>query len=342
MITLNDGTALGRYEKPYIVAEFNTSHFGDVDLAKDMILECARIGVDCVKFQSWSTQTLYSQSFYAENKMAKRFVKKYALSEEDLLALSVFCQEQGIGFMSTPYSEEEARFLVERCAVPALKIASMEINNLPFLQAVGAMDTAVILSTGMADMGEIETAVAALQEAGCANLCVLHCVSRYPIENGEANLRNIQLLQDRLAGVPIGYSDHSLGLEAPAAAVALGACLIERHFTLDRSRIGMDNQMATEPEEFAQMIARCYETHNCMGHYQRTLADAEIEQRQNMRRSVVYRKSLAQGTVLSREDVMFKRPGTGIAPTEVDTIVGKTLAEPVAEDTLVCPAHFSH
>ena len=337
---LNDGTPLADYAKPYFVAEFNTSHFGDVALAKEMIEECARIGVDCVKFQSWSAETLYSQSYYAENKMAKRFVKKYALSEEQLLELAAHCKSKGIGFMSTPYAVPEARFLVDQCHVPALKIASMEINNLDYLADLARMGSALILSTGMADLCEIETAVRVVQDAGCTDLSVLHCVSRYPIENTEANLRNIALLKDRLPGVAIGYSDHTLGLDAPVAAVALGASVIERHFTLDRSRIGMDNQMATEPEEFAEMIKRCMATWHCMGRAERQISEEELRQRANMRRSLVYAGDLAPGTKISKDDLICKRPGTGIPPTEVAKVVGKTLVRAVEGDFLVQPEDF--
>jgi sialic acid synthase SpsE len=339
-MNLNDGTPLSDYAKPYFVAEFNTSHFGDVALAKEMIEECARIGVDCVKFQSWSAETLYSQSYYADNKMAKRFVKKYALSEAQLFELSEYCKLKEIGFMSTPYSVPEARFLVEDCAVPALKIASMEINNLDYLRQLAQMGGALILSTGMADLPEIETAVQVLLEAGCADLSVLHCVSRYPIDNTEANLRNITLLKERLPGVAIGYSDHTLGLEAPVAAVALGACLIERHFTLDRSRIGMDNQMASEPEEFAELIKRCIATWRCMGRADRQVSEAELKQRLNMRRSLVYAGPLAAGTSISSADLVCKRPGTGIAPTDAARVIGKVLCRAVEGDTLVQAEDF--
>lgn len=338
MTKFNDGTIVGEYERPYVVAELNTSHFGDMDLARKMIAECARIGVDCVKFQSWSAETLYSGSYYDHNPIAKRFVKKYSLSEEQLFELSGTCTENQIGFMSTPYSIEEASFLVEKCGVPALKIASMEINNLPFIKVLAQLGSALILSTGMADLEEVETAVETIQAAGCQNLVVLHCVSRYPIKNHEANIRNVQMLRDRLSGVSIGYSDHTEELDAPAAAVALGACLIERHFTLDRSRIGMDNNMATEPEEFAKLIRRCRQTWECMGRYERVVSQGELDQRLNMRRSVAYADDLAAGTALKPEHLVFKRPGTGIAPTEVDSVIGKTLQNDVVASHLVVPS----
>ena len=142
-------------------------------------------------------------------------------------------------------------------------------------------------------------------------------------------------LRDRLSGVSIGYSDHTEELDAPAAAVALGACLIERHFTLDRSRIGMDNNMATEPEEFAKLIRRCRQTWECMGRYERVVSQGELDQRLNMRRSVAYAHDLAAGTALKPEHLVFKRPGSGIAPTEVDSVIGKTLQNDVVASHLV-------
>ncbi|MEM7568859.1 MAG: N-acetylneuraminate synthase family protein [Pseudomonadota bacterium] len=338
-ITLNDGRTLGGDAPPYVVAEFNTSHFGDVELASQMIATCAEIGVDCVKFQSWSVESLYSETFYSANKMAKRFVKKYALPEDALKHLAGVCRDHGIGFMSTPYSVDEARFLLDHCNTPALKIASMEINNLPYLKALGGMETALILSTGMADLGEIETAVRTLEEAGARDLCVLHCVSQYPIETHQAHVRNVRLLQDRFEHLPIGYSDHTLDLDAPVAATALGACLIERHFTLDRSRIGMDNQMATEPEAFAELIRRCRATYDALGSYERVVSQEELTQRGNMRRSVVYGRDMAAGTVLQEADLIFKRPGTGIAPTDVAQLLGKTLLQNVSGDHLASMDH---
>ena len=176
-ITLNDGRVLGPNTAPYVVAELNTSHFGKVETAREMIDAAKACGCDCVKFQSWSTDTLYSQTFYDQNPMAKRFVKRYSLSNEALRELAAYCKTQGIGFSSTPYSVPEAEFLVRECAPPFVKIASMELNNLRFLRAIAQLDTAIVLSTGMGEAAEIERAVETLQAAGARNLCVLHCVS---------------------------------------------------------------------------------------------------------------------------------------------------------------------
>lgn len=334
-IKLNSGQVLGEGHQPYIVAELNTSHFGDVEIAKEMIREAHKAGCDCVKFQSWTAETLYSQTYYDQNPIAKRFVKKYSMSEEELKLLAEYCREIGIGFSSTPYSLGEAKFLVDQCQPDFLKIASMELNNLKFLKELAQLDTAIVLSTGMGDFAEIERAVQVMQEAGADRLCVLHCVSIYPAPSEMINLNNMKLLNEKLNGVVIGYSDHSIGSEVASASIALGACLVEKHFTLDSSKIGMDNQMATEPKEMAGLVKACHSVAKALGNYERTLTDDEVQQRENMRRSVVSKDSLSKGTVLSAEHLVLKRPGTGIPADEFESILGKTLLEDIDADQVI-------
>lgn len=335
-VTLRNGRVVGDHLRPYIVAELNTSHFGDMDMARSMIDQAKVSGCDCVKFQSWSTETLYSNSYYKGNAIAKRMVKKFALEERQLKELSQYSTEQGIDFTSTPYSIREAEFLAGDCAVPFIKIASMELNNLPYLSRLGQLGIPLVLSTGMGTLEEIIAAVRTIEATGNCQIVILHCTSVYPTAQQDIRLQNIVGLRSEFPTYPIGYSDHSIGMEVPIAAVALGACLIEKHFTLDRSRIGMDNQMATEPEEMQVMIAACHRVYAALGGTGRILDENEKAQIPKMRRSIVTTRPLTAGHVLTKEDLDAKRPGTGIAPSEMHLLIGRVLNEDVDADvTLV-------
>lgn len=335
VIKLADGRSIGDYQPPYIVAEVNSSHSGNLDSAKEMITMAKEVGCHCVKFQSWSPETLYSESYYEKNRMAKRIVKKFALSEDDFRILAEHARETGIAFASTPYSRAEVDFLVEECRVPFLKIASMELNNYHFLEYIASRQLPVILSTGMGTMEEIERAVRVVEGTGNRNICILHCVSEYPVQPGKVNLNNIVGLRERFPGYPIGYSDHTLGYEVAAAAVALGAALIEKHVTLDRTAVGMDNQMATQPEEMKGLTAACRSVHEALGAKERVIYQEEEEQKKKMRRSVVAARDLEEGTILQAEDLDVKRPGDGIPADQVDTLPGRRILRTVKKDHMI-------
>ena len=179
IVRLRNGREVGDYLKPYIVAELNTSHFGDTDIARDMICQAKAAGCDCVKFQSWSAETLYCESYYKDNAIAKRIVKKFSLDKSQLQALAHYAADVGIDFSSTPYSIEEARFLVESCNVPFVKIASMELDNHPYLSQLGQLGVPLVLSTGMGQWDEIVSAVRTILATGNTQLIVLHCTSVY-------------------------------------------------------------------------------------------------------------------------------------------------------------------
>ena len=334
-ITLRNGRRIGDYLKPYFVAELNTSHFGNIEIAKSMIVQAKASGCDCVKFQSWSADTLYCDSYYEENKMAKRVVTKFSLSDAQLNELAQYAMENEVDFASTPYSIEEARFLVEKCNVPFVKIASMELNNTPYLTELGRLGVPLVLSTGMGTTKEIISAVEAIRRTGNENIVILHCTSVYPSPPNIIRLQNIVGLRSEFPEYPIGYSDHSLGIEIPAASIALGACLIEKHFTLDGSRIGMDNRMATEPEEMRAMIDACNKVYESMGGVSRILCDEERGQITKMRRSIVAKTDLQQGDSITLNNIEFKRPGTGIPPSELSNVVGRTVDKPIKKGSVV-------
>ena len=253
-IKLISGRELSDYGRPYFVAEVNSSHNGNVEVAKQMIAAAAEAGCDCVKFQSWSAESLYSQSYYKDNPIAKRIVAKFSLTAEQLKDMAAYAREIGIDFSSTPYSYEEVDYLIDECQVPFVKIASMDLNNLKYLRYIAKKNVPIVLSTGMSTMDEIKRAVKTIEDEGNKQICLLHCISIYPPETETIHLNNIIGLREVFPNYPIGFSDHSHGVEMAVAATALGAALIEKHLTLDSKKIGMDNQMATEPEEMAQMV----------------------------------------------------------------------------------------
>lgn len=341
-ITLRNGRTVGDYTNPYIVAELNTSHFGDIELAKSMISQAKAVGCDCVKFQSWSTETLYADSFYKDkgNAIAKRIVSKFSLGESQLQLLASYCKEIGVDFASTPYSRQEAEFLVRECQVPFVKIASMELNNLPYLAFLGQLGVPLVLSTGMGTLEEITCAVRTIEKTGNQQIIILHCTSTYPVPAESTRLHNIIGLRSEFCQYPIGYSDHSIGSEIPTAAVALGACLIEKHFTLDSSRIGMDNQMATEPTEMKDLIDKCRRVQQAMGGMGRILDEAERAQIPKMRRSLITARSLMAGHVLTQADIDAKRPGAGIPPNEIQLVIGKRLLVDLEQDEFILHEHL--
>ncbi len=334
-ITLRNGRLIGDYLTPYIVAELNTSHFGDMDLARSMIDQAKAAGCDCVKFQSWSAETLYCKGYYKDNSIAQRIVNKFALNDSQLQELSTFAAKNSIDFASTPYSIKEAEFLVTECNVPFVKIASMELNNQLFLTQLGELGVPLVLSTGMGSHEEIIEAVKTIEATGNRQIIILHCTAVYPAAPEIIRLQNIIGLRSEFPLYPVGYSDHSLGIEIPAASVALGACLIEKHFTLDNSRIGMDNQMATEPETMRMMVNGCRNVHLALGGANRVLHEAEFVQIPKMRRSLVSTRQLPAGHILEAEDIDAKRPGTGIPPTDYKKVIGMRLRTALGPDELI-------
>lgn len=338
---LRDSTVIGDFLKPYIVAEVNTSHNGNMETAKEMIDRAKEAGCSCVKFQSWSKESLYSKTYYEENPIVKRFVQKFAFSEAQLMEVAQYCKEHGIAFASTPYSEAEVDFLVKKSNAPYIKVASMDLVNYPFLEYIASCGVPIILSTGMGTMEEVRKAVAIIEKAGNQNMCLLHCISIYPPELSTIRLNNILGLRKEFPNYPVGFSDHSIGTEMAAAAVALGAALIEKHLTLDRTKIGMDNQMATEPAEMAQLVQNCQNVHIALGDSERIVLPAEMEQRKKMRRSIIATRDLPAGTKLTKTDLGAKRPGTGLPPEKINGLVGKVLIRDVKADTLIFDSDFS-
>ncbi|MCD8016100.1 MAG: N-acetylneuraminate synthase family protein [Lachnospiraceae bacterium] len=334
-VVLQNGKIIGEGRKPYIVAEANSSHNGSITAAKEMVKKASEIGCDCIKFQSWSAETLYSKSFYRENPISGRIVKKFSLTLAEQKELAGYCKECGIDFASTPYAEEEVDFLVDECKVPFIKIASMELNNYPFLNYIASKHIPIVLATGMGNWDEIQRAVEVVQKTGNPDLCILHCVSVYPADYSQMNLLNIKALMEKYPEYVIGLSDHSAGTECGVAAVAMGAGLIEKHFTLDNSRIGMDNQMAAEPHVFKELVDQCCHVFQALGSEEREVTNEEMDMRNKMRRSVVTTRKISAGEILKAEDLTAKRPGNGLPPEMAEKLIGKTVLRDLDSEAMV-------
>lgn len=333
------GRAIGPTEPPYVIAEIGSNHNGDMELCRKLIDAAHAAGADAVKFQSWTKSSLISTAEYARNtRYAKdsraptleQSVEQYQLTPARHDEIVAYCRKRGIVFMSSCFSREEVDML-EKLDAPAYKIASMDVNHLPLLEYVAKTGKPILISTGMATLGEMERALDTLRAAGSGPVALLHCVSIYPAPDDAVNLRMIDTWQ-RAFGVPVGYSDHTLGAAVPLAAVALGACIIEKHFTLDKNLAGWDHAISADPPELQAIVEGGRRVAAALGSGVRRVSSVEVEKRKAFRRRMVAARPMRQGEKLTAGDVQFKRPGTGIQPDELRYVVGRALARDVDTD----------
>lgn len=333
---------------PYIIAEVGSNHNGDMDLCRRLIDAAADAGAHAVKFQSWTDSSLIAEEEYARNTeysdkkkhfgSLREMVTTYQLTAEQHVQAHAACQARGIAFCSTPFSNEEVD-LLENLSVPFFKIASMDIVNLSLLRYAARKGRPLVISTGMATMAEIEQAVDAVRAEGNEQIVLLHCVSIYPPEYETIHLRNMAMLQ-RAFDVLVGFSDHTLGTSIPLAAIALGACVIEKHFTLDQDMEGWDHAISANPEQLRTIVEEGRNVFTALGGYQRVVNRAEMEKRKKFRRSLVSRHKLDAGHILTEADLTAKRPGTGIAPQEVAYVVGRRLTSDLVADQVLRWEHL--
>jgi N-acetylneuraminate synthase len=260
-------------------------------------------------------------------------VKAYQFTPEQHREAHRHCRAKGIAFCSTPFSPEEAD-LLEALDVPFFKVASMDIVHLTLLRYIARKRRPVVISTGMATLAEIAQAVDTIRAEGNEQIVLLHCVSIYPPDYGMVHLRNMRTMEEAF-GAPVGFSDHTLGVAIPLAAIALGACVIEKHFTLDKDMEGWDHAISANPPELRTIVDEGKNVFTALGSYQRTVSEAEIEKRKKFRRSLVARRPIEAGSVLMEEDVAAKRPGTGISPDELPYVVGRKTASKIREDQVI-------
>lgn len=325
----------------FIIAEAGVNHNGSVDTGTALIDAAAAAGADAVKFQTFTAATLVTQraerAAYQQRNMGGdegqyAMLKRLELSHAEFAALNAHADRCGITFLSTPFDDASARFLVEELGMTPIKIPSGEVNNLPFLRYLASFRRPVILSTGMSDIDEVDQALVALREDDAAlPVTLLHCTTNYPCPFDEVNLRAMATLRHRF-GCPVGYSDHTMGIEVPIAAAAMGATVIEKHFTLDRAAPGPDHRCSLEPDELRRMVAAIRHIETALGDGTKRPTAAETAIRSLVRRSLVARRDLPAGAMLTRADLQSKRPAGGIPPAAIDQIVGRMLCRGVRAD----------
>ncbi len=331
-------------QRTLIIAEAGVNHNGDMELARKLIDVAAEAGADLVKFQTFNSNRLvthtakkadYQTKSTDSNESQHDMLRQLELTPEMHNELIAHCASRNIGFFSTGFDIASVDLLVS-LGQNQFKIPSGEITNLPYLRHIGQLGKPVILSTGMATLGDIEAAIEILEQAGTsrAHLTLLHCTTEYPTPMAEVNLRAMQSIHSAF-GVPVGYSDHTQGFEVAIAAVALGATIIEKHFTLDRNLPGPDHQASLEPHELKVMVTAIRSIEVALGDGIKRLTPGEAKNKSVARKSLVASRSIKAGELFSTENVTAKRPGTGISPMRWDEVMGRRARRDFAVDELI-------
>ena len=318
-------------KKTLIIAEAGVNYNGDINLAKRMVDVAAEAGADIVKFQTGKPENSisvnakkadYQEATTGTDESQLEMCKKLMLPDKDYPELVDYCNKKGIEFLSTPFDRESVDFLAN-LGVRKWKIPSGEITHLPLLVYIAKRGESVILSTGMSTIEEIRDALSVLAENGANDITVLQCNTEYPTPFEDANITAMNTLKKEF-GCNIGYSDHTFGITAPIAAVALGATVIEKHFTLDRHMPGPDQSASLEPDELKTMVKMIRETELALGDGEKKPSDSELKNKDIARKSIVAKKSIKSGEIFSEENITCKRPGNGISPMKWNDIIGQT------------------
>ena len=339
-------------KKPYIIAELGVNFYDTarvenitpIEAAKMYIDEAKKVGIDAVKFQCYKADTIASKNSPAywdtekeTTKSQYELFKKFdSFNEKDYEELHQYCKMKEIDFMSTPFDYESADYL-ERM-VDIYKISSSNLSNIPFIRYIAKKQKPIYLSVGASYLSEVEEAVRVMEEEGCLDICLLHCVLSYPTINENANLGVIKTLKRVFPNVKVGYSDHTLPDESMlvlTTAYLYGAEVIEKHFTLDKGLPGNDHYHAGEPEDFAKAIRNFNLIDTVTGREEKTVLQCEVIPRKEARRSIVLKNNLRMGDKITEKDIIFKRPGTGISPQFVDMVLGRSVRTDLDEDTVL-------
>lgn len=335
--------------KPYVIAELGSNHNGDMALAKELIQQAKDAGADCVKFQSWSKDTIFAKKKYQDNYFIaddyrdrddytlEEIVEAYSISEKELLQMKIFANDVGIDCSSTPFSKEEADFLVEQLNTPFIKVASMDLNNFPFLEYLAKKGKPMIISTGLSELFEIDKAIKTIENAGNKEIVILHCIATYPPVDSDVNLNNIKTLMATYPDYCVGFSDHTIGTEIPLASVALGACVIEKHFTLDKDMQGWDHKVSANKEELAAIVSGAKRINDALGSF-RITANESADKKTEFRRSIVLTRAMQKGDTICTEDIDYKRPGIGLLPEMSDFIIGMKVNRNLEYDHILTKA----
>ncbi len=332
---------IGEGEPCFIIAEAGVNHNGDIELAKELIDAARNAGADAVKFQTFKAGKVVTQNAekaeYQKETTEKgsqyEMIKKLELTEEDFNDLADYAKKKNIVFLSSPFDKESVD-LLDEIDVPVFKVASGEITNFPLLTHIAKKEKPIILSTGMTTLGEVEEALNVIRSEGVKDIILLHCVSDYPAKMKDVNLRAMETLK-RAFKLPVGFSDHTLGITVPIAAVALGACVMEKHFTLDKNLPGPDHKASLEPNELKEMVKAIRDVEKALGDGIKRPTKNEGEVKRVVRRSIVARVDIPDGTIITGDMIDVKRPGTGIEPKYMKMVVGKRAKINIKKDDLI-------
>ncbi len=341
MSTINAGERrIGPGEPCFIIAEAGVNHNGQRDLAKKLVDAADSAGADAVKFQTFRAERLvladapkaeYQVRTSGGEESQYEMLKRLELSEDDHRTLLEYCRQKGIVFLSTPFDEVSAEFLDE-LGVPLMKVGSGDLTNLPLLVHIAGTGRPMIISTGMATLEEVRTAVKAVRQVGNDQIVLLQCVTNYPADPADVNLRAMTTMREQF-GVVVGYSDHTLGIEVSIAAVALGACVIEKHFTVNRALPGPDQRASLEPQELAALVSGIRKLEAALGDGVKRPADSEAEMITVARRSLTAAVDIPAGTMLTRAMIAVRRPATGLAPALLEQTIGRRATEDIRAGT---------
>lgn len=332
---------IGEKNPCFIIAEAGVNHSGDISLAKKLVDVAVDAGSDAVKFQTFKSEGVVTKQAgtadYARKNIGKNIkqidlIKKYELKYNDFKILKGYCDKKNIIFLSTPHSFDAIDFLEH--LVPAYKFGSGDLTNIPTLKYAAKKGKPMILGTGMSTLDEIKTAIKAIKREGNNNIIALHCTTNYPCSFEEVNLNAMLTMKEKLDCL-VGYSDHTLGITVPMIAVALGAVLIEKHFTIDRKLPGPDHKASLEPNELKEMIEEIRNIEKIFGSFEKKPTKSEEEIMKIVRKSLVAKKDIEKGSIIKKEMIDIKRPGSGIKPSEINQILGKKAKKRILKDEII-------
>lgn len=342
-IKLKDGRTLGEGEPCFIIAEAGVNHDGDIGKAKQMIDIAVNAGADAVKFQTFTGEKLASKDAFlatyhkkgaiSEDETLKQLLKRLELNFEEHKELYDYAKMKGIKFMSTPFDEESADFLVD-LGVDIIKISSFHVTHLPLLKHIAEKQLPIILSVGLSTMSDVEDAVNVIRSTGNNNLFLLQCTSHYPSESKDSNLRVMQTLKQTFQ-LPVGYSDHTKGMTISLAAVAMGACIIEKHFTFDTNSWGVDHDASISPDELRDLVKNIRMVEDSFGSPIKKIPEIEKEIIKVHTVSIVSKVDIPKGTKIIRDMLVIKKPGIGIRSKYLDLVVGRTANVDIEADRLI-------
>lgn len=325
----------------YIIAEAGVNHNGSFELACRLVDAAKKTGVDCIKFQTFKSENLVSRSAKKAEYQKKTtgdssqhaMLKKLELSFDEFLQLKKYCEKVQIRFLSTPFDFDSIAFL-SSIDMPFWKVPSGEVTNLPYLVALAKTGKPVVMSTGMCTLQEIRDAIAVLKQNGTKDIKLLHCNTEYPTPFEDVNLKAMKTLRDEFQ-LEVGYSDHTKGIEVPIAAVALGATIIEKHFTLDRNMEGPDHKASLEPDELAKMVSSIRNIEKALGNGKKVPSASEKKNIAVARKSIVAKTIIKAGDIFTEHNITVKRPGTGISPMKWFEVLGTKAVRDFEEDELI-------